>query len=132
MFNPLDAPGRDAVAIETQDLCQGHPESTGEYHYLSVSTCNSDVEPGSGHSPIMGYAFDGFGIFGRYGENGELLTIADLDECHGHLHGIEWDGTTLEMFHYHATWEFPFAIGCTRGTLDIAALDAVRSGGSAG
>ncbi|MFN8426725.1 MAG: hypothetical protein U0X87_10785 [Anaerolineales bacterium] len=36
----------------------------------------------------MGYAFDGFGIFGYYGEDGSELTNADLDECHGHTHVI--------------------------------------------
>ena len=33
----------------------------------------------------MGYAIDGFGIFGRYGDGGKALTSADLDECHGHV-----------------------------------------------
>jgi len=133
LFNALDGPGRDAVAIETQDLCQGHPEMTGVYHYHSLSTCLPDAEPGTVHSPLMGYAFDGFGIYGSYREIGETMTNAGLDECHGHVHEIEWDGSASEMFHYHATWEFPYAVGCTRGTLDTDALNAVRSlGGQTG
>ena len=36
LFNALDAPGRDAVAHETQDACQGHPQESGVYHYLSL------------------------------------------------------------------------------------------------
>ena len=64
----------------------------------------------------MGYAFDGFGVYGHYGENGEILTNADLDACHGHTHMIEWDGQRVEMYHYHATYEYPYTIGCYRGT----------------
>ena len=116
IFNAVDAEGRDAVAHETQDSCQGHPESGGEYHYHSLTTCLSDDDPGGEHSPLMGYAFDGFGIYGHYGEDGELLTNDDLDECHGHTHEIEWDGQMVEMYHYHATYEYPYTIGCYRGT----------------
>lgn len=34
----------------------------------------------------MGYALDGFGIFGPRSLGGKLVTNADLDECHGHSH----------------------------------------------
>ncbi len=33
IYNALDAAGRDAVAHEVQDLCSGHPQGRGEYHY---------------------------------------------------------------------------------------------------
>ncbi|MGE3270560.1 MAG: YHYH protein [Chloroflexota bacterium] len=113
-FNAVDAEGRDAVAHESQDLCQGHPESNGTYHYHSLTSC---LDPGAEdtHSPLAGYAFDGFGIYGYRGETGEELTNADLDECHGHTHAIEWDGQVVEMFHYHATREYPYTVGCYRG-----------------
>ena len=111
--SPVDARRRDAVAWEAQDHCHGHPNQAG-YHYHSISPCVSDE--GTGHSELVGYAFDGFGIFGHRGEGGEVLTNEDLDECHGHTHEIEWDGETVEMYHYHATWEFPYAVGCFRGT----------------
>src|SRR3569832_239877 len=39
LFNALDAPGRDAVAHETQDKCQGHPQQGGVYHNHSLTTC---------------------------------------------------------------------------------------------
>jgi hypothetical protein len=118
LFNPLDEPGRDAVAWEIQDNCQGHPQQTGVYHYHSVSTCVDTKTLAGGHSALVGYAIDGFGIFGRKGEGGETLVSADLDECHGHTHEIEWDGRTVEMYHYHATWDFPYTVGCLRGAYD--------------
>lgn len=113
-FNALDAPGRDAVAHELQDGCQGHPEQTGSYHYHNLSSCISD--PGTGHSTLLGYALDGFGIYGYRGEDGHDLTNADLDACHGHTHAIEWDGKQVVLYHYHATHEYPYTIGCFMGT----------------
>ena len=44
-----------------------------------------------------------------------VLTNADLDECHGHTHTITWDGKAVVMYHYHATREFPYTVGCFRG-----------------
>jgi len=116
LFNSLDAVGRDAVAYETQDACEGHPESTGEYHYHNLSECVDELDNEEGHSLLMGYAFDGFGLYGHRGEDGEELTNEDLDECHGHTHLIEWDGVMVEMYHYHATYEYPYTLGCFRGT----------------
>ena len=83
-------------------------------HYHSQSECIDDNEPGQGHSPLIGYALDGFGIYGHHGEQGETLTNDDLDECHGHTHEIEWDGETASMYHYHATWD-PYTVSRFRG-----------------
>ena len=114
IYDGLDAGGRDAVAHELQDNCQGHPQPSGQYHYHSLTNCLSD--PGTGHSNLIGYAVDGFGIFGSRGTTGAELTDADLDVCHGHTHAITWDGATVTMYHYHATREYPYSIGCYRGT----------------
>jgi hypothetical protein len=114
IFNGFDAGNRDAVAWEVQDHCHGHPQMSGVYHYHDVSPCLDDA--GTGHSNLVGYAFDGFGIYGPRGEDGTELTNADLDECHGHTHVIEWEGQQVEMYHYHATKEFPYTVSCFRGT----------------
>ena len=59
IFNGLDAAGRDAVAHEGQDLCQGQPVPGSTYHYHSLTSCIAD--PGTAHSNLLGYALDGFG-----------------------------------------------------------------------
>jgi YHYH protein len=112
-FNALDANGEDAVAHEMQDAYRGHPQSRGIYHYHSLTPCSQDE--GTGHSSLVGYAFDGFGLYGYRGEEGRVLTNADLDACHGHTHEIVWDGERMSMYHYHATAEYPYTIGCYRG-----------------
>jgi hypothetical protein len=120
LFNAFDAAGRDAGAHEVQDSCDGHPQQSGFYHYHTLSDCLDDSA--TGHSALMGYAFDGFGIYGYYGEDGKELTNVDLDECHGHTHVIEWDGQLVDMYHYHATREFPYTVGCFKGAPSIRAL----------
>lgn len=114
VFDALDAENRDAGAWETQDKCAGHPERTGQYHYHTLTECIAD--PGSGHSALLGWAVDGFGLFGKRGERGEVLTDDDLDACHGHTHEIDWDGRRVTMYHYHATAEYPYTLGCFKGT----------------
>ena len=129
--NALDAQRRDAVAHEVQDHCFGHPNPMG-YHYHSVSPCLRDS--GDGHSGLLGYALDGFGIYGHRGEDGTAVTNADLDECHGHVHTVDWDGRPQRLFHYHATWEFPYTVGCFRGrsAVEGPALRPVGGGGPGG
>ncbi|WP_310487765.1 YHYH protein [Chamaesiphon sp. VAR_69_metabat_338] len=126
LFNALDAPGRDALAHEIQDSCQGHPEPSGVYHYHSISTCLDDKTTRNGHSELVGYSLDGFGIYGRHDVGGRVLASADLDACHGHIHDIDWNGKNVKMFHYHATWDFPYTIGCMRGTYKRSDVRAIR------
>ena len=42
----------------------GHADGGGNYHYHATPI---DLYSGTGHSPIIGYAFDGFPIYGPYG-----------------------------------------------------------------
>lgn len=113
IFNALDDAGRDAVAHEVQDLCNGHPQMAGEYHYHGPSPCL----PGErGLDQLIGYALDGFGITSMYDANGRELTDADLDACHGRVSEIEWDGRRVNIYHYVLTREYPYTVGCFRGT----------------
>lgn len=110
--------GTDAAAHEMLDRYGGHTDGTERYHYHYPSKDLQDhIHPhSSGHSALMGYMLDGFGIYGPYGENGELLKSADLDECHGDKHPVLWDGQIVNIYHYHWTYDFPYNIGCYKGT----------------
>ncbi len=48
------------------DDCLGHPQQQGEYHTHVNPTCLYDDQITNVHSPIIGYAFDGFPIYGAY------------------------------------------------------------------
>jgi hypothetical protein len=110
LFNGFDAENRDAGAHETQDACNGHPDISSEYHYHSISPCL----PNADNSNLVGYAADGFGIYGFNGD--KQYTNADLDECHGLTSEVLWNGQLTTIYHYQATHEFPYTIGCYRGT----------------
>lgn len=113
IYNAVDDAGRDAVAHEVQDTCDGHPQGQGEYHYHGPSEC---IEGANEKNTLIGYALDGFGIFSMYDENGNKYSNADLDECHGITSEIEWNGQRVAMYHYVLTQEYPYTVGCFRGT----------------
>ena len=114
LFASLDERNRDAVAYETQDKCDGHPQQTSVYHYHDIPSCIRDAAKGA--STVVGFAHDGFPIVVERDANGDLPTNADLDQCHGRTSFIELDGKLVEMYHYSATLEFPYFIGCFAGT----------------
>jgi YHYH protein len=113
IFNAVDARGDDAVAHESQDLCDGHPAMT-QYHYHSVPSCIRTAS--TGPSTVVGWMADGFPLVVERDASGHLPTNADLDECHGRTSPILIDGNTVTTYHYSATLEFPYTIGCYKGT----------------
>ncbi len=114
LFNALDAAGRDAGAHEVLDSCGEHPENTGMLHHHNVPSCILDKTTGS--STLVGYAADGYGIYVERDTNGNLLTNADLDACHGRTSTVMWNGTEQSVYHYDATLEYPYTVGCFHGT----------------
>ena len=113
IFNALDLGGRDAVAHEVQDLCNGHPQMQGQYHYHGPSVCLPNQ---AANETLIGYALDGFGLYSSYDAQARELTDADLDECHGRTSEVMWDGARVSMYHYVLTREYPYTVGCFRGT----------------
>lgn len=114
LFNALDGMGRDAAAYETLDKCEGHPERTSEYHHHTISSCILSKYTTPNTSTLVGYAIDGYGIYVEIDKNGKYLTNENLDECHGRTSNILWDGKVQNMYHYVATIEYPYTIGCFR------------------
>jgi hypothetical protein len=112
LFDAFDAGGRDAGAWEVQDGCDGHPQMSSEYHYHTLSSCIQDTSV----TTVIGWALDGFPITGPQVGRGNLLTTADLDECHGITSTITVDGTSVTTYHYVMTQDFPYSVSCFRGT----------------
>ncbi len=57
----------NAVTVETGDFdaCLGHPAPGGAYHHHQNLRCLYDADS-TVHSPILGFAFDGYPIYGPY------------------------------------------------------------------
>jgi hypothetical protein len=116
IFDALDALGHDAVAHEEQDGCHGHPDPSSTYHYHGwLQVCVSDSGSATQNSSLLGYALDGYGVYGPW-YNGKVLTTADLDECHGTTSTVMWHGALTSIYHYVSTYDFPYTIGCYHGT----------------
>ena len=155
IYGPEDGPGGDAVAGQEgayeEDrqhvwlgLCHGHSGPGGEFHYHADGNCmhwhpegeqtwlNYSMESSrtvTEHSPIVGFALDGYPIYGFVGwdDGGEVVEMTssyqlkdgetgyngiddyeyvagmgDLDACNG-----QW-GPTPDypegIYHYHSTW----------------------------
>ncbi|HVS86223.1 MAG TPA: YHYH protein [Gaiellaceae bacterium] len=113
IYDALDAENRDAVAHEVLDACGGHPDQSGTYHLHRISPCV--VAKAKGSATLVGYALDGFGIYVERDASGALLTNSALDACHGRTSVVPWNGRRVRIYHYDATLEYPYTLGCFRG-----------------
>lgn len=82
-----------AYTIAPFDDCGGHVNPHVGYHYHAVTDCTNKIALAQEHAPLLGYAMDGFMLFGRKNTDGSIPQ--DLDSCGGHeVAGIG--------YHYHA------------------------------
>jgi hypothetical protein len=71
------------------DMCDGHAQMTGDYHYHFAPSClnaqaevaNPSTGTAEGHSPQLGWAYDGFPVYGPLYTAG--AKVAGLDACGG-------------------------------------------------
>ncbi len=112
-FGPEDKQGKLAIENHGLDSCRGHPSDRGVYHYHSTPACINKDSLGK-HSPVIGYAFDGFKIYGQQDENG--VKPRDLDKCNGH-------NDSNRGYHYHATVDYPYILGCYKGIPESSNFD---------
>lgn len=115
-YNPFDAGMQDASSI--MDRCCGHPSPDNRYHYHKYPICVNTpfVDKGEAHSPVIGFAFDGFPVYGPYEEKGVMakdLTTNSLNAFNAHY-------DAKKGWHYHVTpGKFPYIIGGYWGSYDM-------------
>jgi len=121
-YNAYNSDGDIAVEgmdEEWFDSCCGHPDVSGAYHYHKYPRCVKSpfTDRGDTHSPILGFAWDGFAVHGPYESNGLLAMDAvsnPLDNCNGH-------SDVERGYHYHVSPDtFPYLWGGYRGTPEIS------------
>lgn len=119
LFNALDAAGVDGGAHEIFDQWGEHPDNPDMLHHHFVPGFMLDaVNHAPGSSTLVGYAADGYGIYVQYNSSARLVTNADLDACHGTTSPVLWNGRVQSVYHYDATLEYPYTVGCFHGTPD--------------
>ncbi len=106
---PVDAI-LSAVTVAPFDDCGGHVNPNDGYHYHAATAregCNSAGIDENGHPELMGYAMDGYGIYGPLPAGS--AEAGSLDECNGS------DDAELG-YHYHAgSPELNQHIACFKG-----------------
>ena len=111
LYNALDDAGRDAVAHETQDACNGHPDGQDRYHYHDVPSCilaaGHGLTPSSSATPWTATASTSSAT-----RKGNLPTDADLDACHGRTSPVMWTAAH-DHLPLDATLEYPYTVGCS-------------------
>jgi hypothetical protein len=68
-YNNAGVWNQNAIVVEgpSFDSCLGHPAGNGEYHHHLNPRCLYNDHDSTRHSPIIGFAFDGYPIYGAYG-----------------------------------------------------------------
>ncbi|MCH2153688.1 MAG: YHYH protein [Phycisphaerales bacterium] len=119
-YNPYDGGGVDAPSTICMDEFNAHPSPDGSYHYHQASDWAYPTDA-SGHSILMGYAFDGYPVYGPYETEGvfakDLTGDMALDECNTHsdpVRGIHYHAISFELDQSG----FPWIAGCYRGVPD--------------
>ena len=128
-FNPFEAGGMNAVEGYSEvwlDSCCGHPEQRGVYHYHKYPVCVKSPfrDSGKEHSPVIGFAFDGFPVYGPYESSGmmakDMTGDNALDVCNGHKDDVRG-------YHYHVTpGRFPYILGGYAGVPEPANMRGPR------
>lgn len=150
--NEAATPGNygDPVYNAIVDFCNGHTGPQGDYHYHAlVQECLAQAALDGVPSPIIGFALDGFPI---YGPNGcldaactQVATFSSSWETTGDPSVLAWDNhaftpnsdpTKLDQcngrigpdgsYAYYATANFPYTIGCYHG---VPGPSVVNGGG---
>jgi hypothetical protein len=115
-FNPFDQGGVEA--LQRLDRCCGHPSPNAMYHYHKYPVCVKSpwADDGRTHSPVIGFAFDGYPIYGPYESKGLLAK----DDSARPLNAFNMHFDALRGWHYHVTpGRFPHVIGGYWGTAEV-------------
>ena len=98
LYNPYEGDGKtvamasnftitdkNGITASFVDKCAGHPTpNMGAYHYHGLPSCvTSQVDQPSKPSHIIGFALDGFPIYGDRDIKGKNVLVNSLDKCNG-------------------------------------------------
>jgi hypothetical protein len=124
--DPYDA-GKEE-ALFRLDRCCGHPSPGYQYHYHKYPVCVKSpwADDGADHSPLIGWAFDGYGIYGPYESPGKMAK----DSKDNALNAFNMHYDDARGWHYHVTpGKWPYIIGGHWGEVDTRNMRRPPGGG---
>ncbi len=143
---------QNGVTASFLDDCDGHPGPGGQYHYHGLSACLVSYATGSTASVasvastagattagvvednaaarrpvILGFAFDGFGIYDNVAMNGHTVPVSALDSCNGIFSTVP--GYPHGVYHYvlENVKGARSSIGCYHGVVSSAYTRALEN-----
>lgn len=109
----------DTLLTQQLDVCGGHAGRGDDYHYHVKPVCMIEQMENAGDAAIIGWAFDGFPIYGDNNPDGTSIKTDGLDVCNGQPDDIFG-------YRYHTSTQAPYIIQCLMGTVaDIRDLPRV-------
>jgi hypothetical protein len=140
------------VTASFLDDCDGHPGPGGQYHYHGLPECL--VAYATGASPvvhsvtstsgattagvdednaaskrpvILGFAFDGFGIYDNVAMDGATVPVSALDACNGIFSPVP--GYPRGVYHYvlENVKGVRSSVGCYHGVVSSAYTEALEN-----
>jgi hypothetical protein len=144
LYNPFEGDGKTVamannftvtnsagITASFVDKCAGHPTpDKGAYHYHGLPNCvTAKVDKVSKPSHIIGFALDGFPIYGDRDNKGKQVTAKNLDQCNG------VNSATPEfpkgVYHYVllGTADARSSIACFHGEVDTSQIQAMPAMG---
>ncbi len=115
IFNPCKQGGcqnGDTKALGELDICNGHAGRADDYHYHAAPTCLMAGKPaGYWDTHPLGWALDGFAIFGYNDADGRLASRDEV--CGGNTRAV---ANAPSGYSYHLTDSAPYVLSCFRGT----------------
>jgi hypothetical protein len=134
------------------DSCDGHPGPGGQYHYHGLPDClvqyattgkstqTTSVSSFSGartapvaetnspaRSPVLlGFAFDGYGIYDNVAMDGKTITVSSLDSCNGIFSAVP--GYPHGIYHYvlENVKTDRSSLNCYHGVVSSAYIHALK------
>ena len=98
----------DTILTHQLDKCGGHAGRGDDYHYHAKPACMIDAMKNKGDAAIIGWAFDGFPIYGDNNPDGTPIAPEALDVCNGQADGVFG-------YRYHTSDGTPYIIQCLMG-----------------
>jgi len=116
IFNPCKQGGcqnGDTKVLGELDRCNGHAGRADDYHYHAAPTCMMAEQPDPHYwdTHPIGWALDGFAIFGYYNADGSVATRDAV--CGGNTLPVP---NAPSGYSYHVTDVSPYVLACFRGT----------------
>ncbi len=141
----------NGVSASFLDDCDGHPGPGGQYHYHGLPSCLiqyatggtpsvasvtslagstttavSETTAASRRPLILGFAFDGYGIYDNIAMNGATVPVSSLDACNGIFSPVP--GYPHGIYHYvlENVKGARSSIGCYHGVVSSAYTRALE------